>query len=270
MSCVTVADISGAVKQLGIGPGDIVLVHSSYKSLGGVEGGAAAVIAGFENVIGREGTLVMPTLSQVDFFNSYKTWYMDKPSDTGYLTEFFRKQLYVYRSNQATHSVAARGKYAYELTFEHTAYGPHLCPFGEYAFADSSPWLKMYNMGAKIVFLGVTHASNTMKHTVEARFVEYVLGRIQDTQAREGLKNQVVTFGHFTGAEIWPMYDDRPMQEILEARGLARHAVCGEAELICMDMKASCDAAYEELKAEPEKWCNEATRAWLAECRKHW
>jgi len=147
MSCVTVADISGAVKQLGIGPGDIVLVHSSYKSLGGVEGGAAAVIAGFENVIGREGTLVMPTLSQVDFFNSYKTWYMDKPSDTGYLTEFFRKQLYVYRSNQATHSVAARGKYAYELTFEHTAYGPHLCPFGEYAFADSSPWLKMYNMG---------------------------------------------------------------------------------------------------------------------------
>jgi len=267
---ITSVDISNALIQLGIGAGDIVLVHSSYKSLGPVEGGAAAVVAGFENVIGKEGTLVMPTLSMKDYFNSYKTWYMDKPSDTGYLTEFFRKQLYVYRSNQATHSVAARGKYAYELTFEHTAYGPHMNVAGEYAFADSSPWLKMYNMGTKTVFIGVSSRFNTIKHAMEGRYAEYVLSRVKDPKIREELKSQVATFGQFTGTEIWPMYSGQLMHDYIDSLGMIRHVKCGEAELLCMDMKETADAAYEELKAHPEKWCNEATIAWIKECQKYW
>ena len=181
---ITSKDISNALSQLGVVPGDIVLVHSALRSLGPVEGGAAGVIAGFEDLLGREGTLVMPTLCQVDFGNSFKTWYMDKPSDVGYLTEFFRKQPYVYRSNNPTHSVAARGKQAYWLTCEHGGYGPHLCPFGEYAFADSSPWLKMYNMGAKVVFIGVTTMYNTAKHSVEARFLENALAKVRDPEKR--------------------------------------------------------------------------------------
>lgn len=267
---VTKNDIAQAVKDLGIQPGDVVLVHSSLKSLGYVEGGPAAVIAGFESVLGKEGTLVMPTLCQVDFYNSYKTWYMDKPSDVGYLTEFFRKQPYVYRSNHATHSVAARGKEAYYLTCEHGDYGPHLCPFGELAFADSSPWLKMYNMGAKIIFLGVNTVYNTMKHVVEARYTEAVLDRVKDAAQREVLRAQVATFGNFTGYEVWPMYNGQKMHDVLDAKGLIRHKMCGNAELMQVDMKQFCDAAYEELAADPESWCNEATKQWLKACKEFW
>lgn len=264
------ADVTAALQALGIQAGDVVLVHSSLRSFGKLENGPETVIKGFETLLGKEGTLVMPTLCQVDFRNSYKTWYMDKPSDVGYLTEYFRKQVYVYRSNHATHSVAARGKHAYELTCEHGAYGPHMCPFGELAFADSSPWLKMYQMGAKIVFIGVSTRFNTMKHTVEARYVENILDKIKDPAKREEKRKEVATFGHFTGVEIWPMYPGQQMHDLLDGKGLIRHAKCGEAELLMVDMRQFCDASYAELEAVPEKWCNPATLQWIAECKALW
>lgn len=261
---ITSNDISKALKNLGVAAGDIVLVHSSLRSLGPVEGGAAAVIAGFENLLGKEGTLVMPTLSQVDFANSFKTWYMDKPSDVGYLTEFFRKQPYVYRSNNPTHSVAARGKYAYQLTFEHGAYGPHLCPFGEYAFADSSPWLKMQEMGAKVVFIGVTTMYNTMKHTVEARFMENALSKVQDPQKKAALEQRVKKFGV---PGVWPYFSGQQMHETLDARGLIRHEPCGETELLLIDAKEFCNACYREMEENTEVWCNAEVLQWLEDCK---
>lgn len=264
---VDAAGICQTMRRLGVHEGDTILVHSSLRSLGTVVGGAAAVIEGLEQAIGRSGTLVMPTLCQVDFNNSYRTWYMDKPSDVGYLTEFFRKQPYVYRSNHATHSVAARGPQAYALTCEHDAYGPHLCPFGEYAFADSSPWMKMYHSDAKIVFIGVSTVYNTMKHTVEARYIESLLAEIPDSARREELRNQVATFGHFTGKEIWPLYSGEEMHKEMEHAGLIRHASCGEADVLLVSMKEFCNACYDALAAEPERWCNEVTIAWIRACQ---
>jgi len=266
---VTVETVRRALAQLGITAGDIVLVHSSLRSLGPLENGPDTVIDGFEQVLGSAGTLVMPTLCQKDFLNSYETWHLDKPSDVGYLTEYFRKLPGVLRSNQATHSVAARGKYAYELTHEHTAYGLHLCPFGETAFMDSSPWLKMLRMGTKTVFIGVTTRFNTMKHTVEARYTEDILAQVKDEKVRAELRSQVATFGHFTGKEIWPMYDGNRMHEEYDRLGLIKHAKCGNAELLCIDMKQTCDAAYAILREHPEDWCNEATLHWLERCRRH-
>lgn len=66
MTVVTLKDVVRAVKELGVTQGDIVLVHSSLKSMGHVEGGAETVIGGFMEAVGADGTLVMPTLSQKD------------------------------------------------------------------------------------------------------------------------------------------------------------------------------------------------------------
>ena len=263
---VTAVDISKAVSELGIRQGDIALVHSSLKSMGYVRGGPAAVIKGFEDVLGKNGTLVLPTLSQVDFRNSYKTWYMDKPSDTGYITEFFRKQPYVYRSNQATHSVAARGKRAYELTCEHTAYGPHICPFGEYAFAESSPWMKMYNNGARIVFIGVSMEYNTMKHMVEARYVEDLLSKVKDPCRQELLRAKLASFGKENGG-VWLYYDGIKMQEALESRGQTTRANCGNAVFLSVCAKESSDTAFMLISENPEDWYNGKELEWIQECQ---
>ena len=93
---VTREDIKKAAHELGIRSGDTVLVHSSFKSFGGVEGGAAAVIGGFMDAIGEEGTLVFPTLCKEDWEHVYENWNMDAPSDVGYLTNYFRSRLNIF------------------------------------------------------------------------------------------------------------------------------------------------------------------------------
>ena len=71
---VSKSDIIQSLKELGLRQGDIVLVHSSLKSFGYVEGGADTVIDAFLEVVGETGTLVMPTLSIKNFYHVYEEW----------------------------------------------------------------------------------------------------------------------------------------------------------------------------------------------------
>jgi hypothetical protein len=58
------AEIVSALKQVGIAPGDLVLVHSAMSPLGYIDGGADTVIDALLEVIGKEGTLLMPAFSR--------------------------------------------------------------------------------------------------------------------------------------------------------------------------------------------------------------
>jgi len=264
MEKVNAKQIRDAFKELGIGPGDTMLIHSSLRSFGKLENGAQTVIDAAEELLGPEGTLVLPTLCQKDFRNSYRTWHMDKPSDVGWLTEYFRHLPGVLRSDQATHSVAARGRLAHELTFEHTARGPHLCPFGEYAFADSSPWEKLRQMDAHIVFIGVDMTYNTMKHLIEGRYLETLLERIGDPGKRESLKSRLMTFETYEQG-LWPFYSGSRMDNALDEAGLMSHADCGKAHLRRVSAKGSSEFALRALLAGPEKWFSGGMLDWIRE-----
>ena len=56
-------DIVRGLGELGLRPGDVVLVHSSLSSFGYVEGGADAVIDALLDAVGPEGTVMVPTLT---------------------------------------------------------------------------------------------------------------------------------------------------------------------------------------------------------------
>ncbi len=51
------------IESLGIKNGDDVLIHSSYKSLGGGDEGRQTFFDMFFSVLGDSGTLLFPTLS---------------------------------------------------------------------------------------------------------------------------------------------------------------------------------------------------------------
>ncbi len=262
---VTRNDVKEAVEALGISLGDVVLVHSSMKSLGFVEGGPESVIQGFLDAIGSKGTLVMPTLSQKNFENAYRDWNMDRPSDVGLLTEVFRKFPEALRSDQATHSVAAVGALAREITEGHTAFGPRFGAFGDYAFSYSSPWQKMYDKHAKVVFIGVSMRYNTFKHFAEYCFVEKILRKIEGLPGGEELKDRVRHFSPdgISKEGIWPFLAGVRLHDAYIEAGLVKSAMCGEAELLSMPVHECVDFIISLLDKEPEKWVSEEVQAWL-------
>ena len=147
------------LKNIGISAGDLLVVHSSFKSLGYVEGGAECVIAALKDVLGAEGTLVFPTFT---YSTSYADSYfsnVETPSCVGYLSEYFRKTEGVIRTNHPTHSVAIWGKLQNELNagveLDDTPMGIH------------SPYRKFAKYGGKILMLGCSLAHNSFMHALE-------------------------------------------------------------------------------------------------------
>ena len=68
----TTQQLKQDLAALGVCPGDAVLMHSSYKSLGGIEGGAAGFFAAFLELLGAQGTLALPALSYAYFKKLHK------------------------------------------------------------------------------------------------------------------------------------------------------------------------------------------------------
>ncbi|EGX57771.1 aminoglycoside acetyltransferase [Streptomyces zinciresistens K42] len=57
---VTRDTLAAQVRDLGVRPGETLLVHSSLSSIGWVCGGAVAVVRGLLDALGPDGTLVVP------------------------------------------------------------------------------------------------------------------------------------------------------------------------------------------------------------------
>lgn len=234
MTTVTKEDIISTLKALGIKSGDSVMVHSSFKSFGVVDGGAEAVISAFLSVLTEEGTLVMPAFVQEDFANAYKTWHMDKKSETGYLTEYFRTREGTLRSDQATHSVCAYGKLAKYYTETHGHFHKRYGVYGDTPFSADSPFEKMYNMHTKIVLIGVTEPYITFKHYTEYRYIEEALSSIEHLPEYEEMKNRLeCCFIEGTG-KIWPCLNPVWSSNRLREKGLVTDEKCGDAHIMCI------------------------------------
>ena len=63
MRVVLKEDIINELKRTGLKKKDTVMVHTSLKHMGYVCGGAQTVIEALINVVGKEGTIMMPTQS---------------------------------------------------------------------------------------------------------------------------------------------------------------------------------------------------------------
>lgn len=241
---VTKEDIKQALGQLGIQENDIVMFHSSLSSMGYVEGGADTVIDAFLEKVGKNGTVVVPTLCQYDWEKMSredieKAWDMNRPSFVGLITETLRKRKESIRSDNPTHSVAAIGRYAEEITKGHKdAYGrdsPYRPKFASKgAFGIGSAWEKLYEYNAKYMFLGVDFDVCTMFHYVQAVLLEDYLKKI-DKKAQ------------------WPEFNFKRMGRKLEELGLVKFGKIGEATTRLIESKKMVDVSL-ELLAGSEKY----------------
>ncbi len=158
MAQVDKTDIKKGLAQLGVGPGAVLLVHSSLKSFGRVIGGPATVIAALLELLGPEGTLAMPVFSNSTNPDGPPFDVKTSPSRVGLITETFRRRPGVLRANQPTHSIAAFGKHAATITQNL----PSLEPYDR-----RGSFGRLYELAARVLFMGCTMAANSTLHAIE-------------------------------------------------------------------------------------------------------
>jgi aminoglycoside 3-N-acetyltransferase len=243
------------------------MFHSSLSSMGTVEGGPNTVIDGFLDAVGPRGTVAVPTLCQSqpqDRPNALETWNIrTSPSYVGLITETFRLRPDAIRSDHFTHSVAAIGARAAELTADHGAFGLRPGPFGERAFAKASPWQRFVDWNAAYCFVGVTFRVNTMVHYVESLIVERALDRIEPAGRAQAAAKVV----GWLKPGVWPtvrVEDREIIERMLADRDVVRYGKIGSATLHCARARPMVQNWVEIMEAAPAKWFPAEFMAWLA------
>jgi len=159
--------LAAGLARLGIAAGDAVFVHSSLKSLGYVEGGAASVVQALQQAVGPQGTLLLPTyylpggsILATCQLDGYVFDVRKHGSHMGRLPQAFLACADIARSVHPTHSVSAWGRHAAYLTEAH-----HRAPT---IFGAGSPWQRLLELEqAKVLGLGVSMGPVTFYHVLE-------------------------------------------------------------------------------------------------------
>ena len=158
---VTSEDIRVGLEDFGLGSGDRIMVHSSLSSFGWVEGGAKAVIKALMDLVGTEGTILMPSFNHrapfqeggSGIFDSLKT-----PCENGRIPDTFWRMPNVRRSLNPTHPFAAWGKDSERYTKDH---------HNTLTMGENSPLDLIARDGGYQLNIGTTHNTTTAKHVAE-------------------------------------------------------------------------------------------------------
>ena len=254
---VTKGDIVRGLRELGLKRGDIVGVHSSLSSFGYVEGGANAVIDALLEVVGEEGTVVMPThsanLERKELSPEEEAigvlWLLRilpydperTPCTTGMIPETFRKRPGVKRSLHPVFSIAAVGPKAEEIV--------------RAGDKDSlGGWKVIYDLGGYVLLLGVDLGVCTAMHLAErmVQLPEHILKKITPPE----------WFVEKYPKDEWewdfgPYPDFVKLEPLCAERGIMRTTVIGGATVKLLKLRELVDLYAEELGKNPDRFYHE-------------
>jgi aminoglycoside 3-N-acetyltransferase len=231
---LSVAQVVEQLRALGVRPGGVLLVHTSFRAVRPVEGGPLGLIRALRAALGAEGTLVMPTMTDGETrFDPAST----PTSDMGITAELFWRQPGVRRSTHPGGSFAAEGPQAERICAPQPLSPPH---------GPDSPVGHVHDLGGQVLLLGVGHSENTTLHLAEAvagvpYSIEHPCVVEVDGEARTVM---IAETDHCCRGF-------RRMDAPLRARGLQREGRVGHAEARLCDSRALVTVAVELLREDP-------------------
>ena len=217
--------------------------------MGHVDGGAGTVVDALLGILGPHGTLAVPTFTfshgrQARLGETAPVLDLTRdPSEMGRISERVRMLPGTRRSRHLLHSVAAVGPLAEELTAIH----------GPSAWAGDSPFWKLYEMGARILLLGVPYLRCTFFHVVE-QLVQATYRRWVDIEARlrepDGTERPLPTRAYVPAAGFQGN-DFNKLGALLESRGMSTAGAVGNAVARLFDARDAFDAGLAEYRKDP-------------------
>ena len=241
---LTLKSLTSAFRDLGVQTGDTLLVHSSYKSLGEVNGGPQTVIDALLATLGADGTLIMPSFN-FDF-NKGKPWDVrSTPSQMGILTEFARKDPRAKRVFHPIYSFAIIGKHAEMLgSLRYKS-----------VYERNSVFGKLRDLDGKITVIGLSYNNSmTFFHHIEQmegvdyRFLKQFTGEVTDWDGT----TKVDTFEMFVrdiDKGVKTMVD--PMGELMEKAGVIKSKKIGDADVKLMKANEVYAFTAREMRRDP-------------------
>ena len=253
-SPITKSMLIDGFSNLGVNANDNLIVHSSFSRLGYVAGGPMAVIKSLQDLVTTEGSITMPTHSSTLTDPSYwenppipKEWwdiYRQEaspydPNHTatewmGRIPELFRQLEGVTRSLHPSQSFSSWGKQSITITVDHLLTG---------SMSSESPLGKLYELQAKILFIGVDHGNNTSLH-----LAEFLSGTIKyEMQGAPITKNGNREWAKFQ-EPAWDSDDFEKVGDDFEKSHQIKSGEVGLANCKLIDMKELVDYATKWFK----------------------
>ncbi|WP_437676891.1 AAC(3) family N-acetyltransferase [Sorangium sp. So ce131] len=150
-----VSQVAAELRALGVRPGGVLLVHTSFRAVRPIQGGPLGLLRALRAAVGDDGTLVMPTMTDGQrVFDPRST----PTSGMGITAETFWRQPGVLRSGHPGGSFAAAGRHAERICAPQPLSPPH---------GPDSPPGRVHELGGRVLLLGVTHSENTTLHVAE-------------------------------------------------------------------------------------------------------
>lgn len=244
----TKEDLKKQLAEAGLLPTDTVLVHSSMKAIGAVEGGADTVLDAWMEYF-SEGLLLLPTHTWRQMSAEYNVFDPEKEeSCVGLLTNLFRKRDGVVRSLHPTHSMAAYGRTAADYIRGEENCNTPCTPGGCYD--------RLRTVSGKILLVGVGHERNTFIHSVEE--VLNVPNRLTDKPVLfymvmpDGQRKKVYMRRHYNAMQPHISEDFVKLEQAFYDRGAAKRVLFGAASCILCDAKKVFEVTRDVLAPDPE------------------
>lgn len=149
-------DVASQLQLLGVEPGGVLLVHTSFRAIRPIEGGPQGLIEALRLALGPQGTLVMPSWTGDDEtpFDPATT---PAAEDLGATADLFWRQPGVVRSDHLQ-AFAAIGPRAEAIVKTLLPLPPH---------TPDSPAGRVHDLDGQVLLLGVGHDADTSLHIAE-------------------------------------------------------------------------------------------------------
>ncbi len=239
-------DLKSDLQKMGLLPRDSILVHSSMKSIGEVEGRADTVLDAFMEYF-SDGLFMMPTHTWGTVKDNEVYDYETSPCNVGILPELFRQRKGVVRSLHPSHSIAAYGKAAEEY-IKHDEDARTPCP-------PDGCFGRLRDIDAKILLLGVGHNRNTYIHSVEETLaLENRLTNLRNVgvKLRDGSVKQIKIKRHYCTKASDVSATFPKLTDAFEALGAAKRVKFGDADCFLCEARKIYDVSVKIFSIEPD------------------